>query len=234
MRIAAWLCEAAQPRVDTVNDGDYWYTQARRALAPYLYAAAVSGHTMRDVVRWIDGQEQDEVKKVLASQSLVEAAIVRLAASEQAQERRRVLQDRTYAEELALTRTGLTVTDTTPPKWVVQDVSKWPMTDRDELDARIKRRLSEKINAEVTPQAIAECRKSGALDALYVAQSVWAKEERLRGSVFATAENAISAFADPGVDRRPSAALISMNGSGATTPSTSWPRPTNRHDSGQP
>ncbi|MEZ5265238.1 MAG: type IV secretory system conjugative DNA transfer family protein [Acidimicrobiales bacterium] len=34
MRIAAWLCEAAQPRLDTVTDGDYWYTQARKALAP--------------------------------------------------------------------------------------------------------------------------------------------------------------------------------------------------------
>jgi type IV secretion system protein VirD4 len=201
MRIAAWLCEAAQPRVDSVNDGDYWYTQARRALAPYLYAAALSGQTMRDVVRWIDGQEEDEVTKVLASQSLVEAAIVRLAASEQAQEPRHELHDRTYAEELALTRKRLAATDTTAREWVVQDVSKWPMSDREELDARVKQRLGEKINAEVAPQAIAEYRKSGAFDALAVAQSVWAKEERLRGSVFATAENAISAFADPGVGR---------------------------------
>jgi type IV secretion system protein VirD4 len=104
MRIAAWLCEAAQPRVDTVTDGDYWYTQARRALAPYLYAAALAGQSMRDVVRWIDGQEQDEVRKVLANQSLIEAAIVRLAASEQAQEQRRDWHDRTEGEELALAR----------------------------------------------------------------------------------------------------------------------------------
>ena len=65
MRIAAWLCEAAQPRIDTVTDGDYWYTQARKALAPYLHAAAIDGRHMADVVRWIDGQEVDEVEAIL-------------------------------------------------------------------------------------------------------------------------------------------------------------------------
>ena len=65
MRVAAWLCEAAQPRTDTVTDGDYWYTQARKALAPYLHAAARSGRTMQDVVRWIDRHETSEVEAAL-------------------------------------------------------------------------------------------------------------------------------------------------------------------------
>src|SRR5581483_7875161 len=57
LRIAAWLAEAAQPRLDTVADGDYWYTQARKGLAPYLHAAALGGKTIRDVIRWVDTQD---------------------------------------------------------------------------------------------------------------------------------------------------------------------------------
>ncbi len=201
MRIASWLCEAAQPRVDTVSDGDYWYTQARRALAPYLYAAALCGQTMRGVVRWIDSQEQKEIEHILADQHIVKAAIVRLAASGHAREQRRELHDRTYTDELALMRDRRTPTDDAPPDATMLDVSRWSQSDRDELDARVEQRLDLMINAAVAPQAIAECRQSGELDALGVAQSLWAKEDRLRGAVFATAENVISAFADPGVDR---------------------------------
>ncbi len=202
MRMAAWLCEAAQPRVDTVNDGDYWYTQARRALAPYLYAAALDGRTMRDVVRWIDGQEQDQVARVLTHESLIAAAIRRLGTSEQSHEQRRAWHDQAEAEELVLTRARLTTADSAHRVWVGQDLNRWPLQDRDDFDARVKRRLDQKLNAAVALKAIEEIHSSGELDALTVAQSVWAKEERLRGSIFATAENAISAFADPGVGRQ--------------------------------
>src|SRR5690606_434771 len=65
MRVATWLCEAAQPKADTVTDGDYWYSQARKGLAPYLHAAAVSGSTMGDVVRWVDQQDETEVANAL-------------------------------------------------------------------------------------------------------------------------------------------------------------------------
>ena len=200
MRMAAWLCEAAQPRVDTVNDGDYWYSQARRALAPYLYAAALSGQTMRDVVRWIDGQEQAEIRKILDNHNLVEETIRRLAASEDGQERRRELHDRIYEEELARMR-HLLDTDETPPDWAMQGRSVWPLTEGNELDARVDQRLDQAVWASYAPDATKECQKTGELDALVVAQSLWKKEERLRGSIFATAENVISAFADPGVGR---------------------------------
>jgi type IV secretion system protein VirD4 len=77
MRIAAWLCEAAQPKIDTVTDGDYWYTQARKALAPYLHAAAIDGRSMADVVRWIDAQESTTVEKILRRSAGVDAALDR-------------------------------------------------------------------------------------------------------------------------------------------------------------
>jgi type IV secretion system protein VirD4 len=201
MRMAAWLCEAAQPRVDTVNDGDYWYSQARRALAPYLYAAALSGQTMRDVVRWIDAQEQTEIKKILDDHSPVEETIRRLTASEQGQARRRELHDRIYEEELARMRKDLFDTDETPPDSSMQERRVLPLAKGGELDARVEQRLDREVSASYSPDAVEQCRKSGELDALVVAESLWKKEERLRGSIFATAENVISAFADPGVGR---------------------------------
>lgn len=61
LRTSAWLAEAAQPRRDSVTDGDYWYTQARRGLAPYLFAAGLAGRTIGDVVAWIDTQHQRDL-----------------------------------------------------------------------------------------------------------------------------------------------------------------------------
>ncbi|HVM06929.1 MAG TPA: type IV secretory system conjugative DNA transfer family protein [Acidimicrobiales bacterium] len=53
-RVAAWLTDAAQPATTTLADGDYWYAQARRALAPYLFAAALASEPVGTVVRWVD------------------------------------------------------------------------------------------------------------------------------------------------------------------------------------
>jgi type IV secretion system protein VirD4 len=66
LRMAATLCDAAQPARDGVTDGDYWHTQARKGLAPYLHAAAIGGRTLRDVIRWIDTQHVDEPDRILA------------------------------------------------------------------------------------------------------------------------------------------------------------------------
>jgi type IV secretion system protein VirD4 len=48
-------------------DGDFWYATAAKLLAPLLLAAATSGGTMRDVVRWVDTQEVDEVFDALTA-----------------------------------------------------------------------------------------------------------------------------------------------------------------------
>src|SRR5204862_394541 len=64
-RTAAWMVEAAQPRRDSLSDGDYWYGQARKALAPYLLAGHVAGAGLSDLVRWIDTQERTEVERAL-------------------------------------------------------------------------------------------------------------------------------------------------------------------------
>jgi len=111
-RVAAWLVGAAESKRDSVTDGDYWYTQARKALAPHLYAAAASGRTMSDVVRWFDLEDQGEVHAALS------------------------------------------------------------VASADDREAEL---------------------------ALAAARSLWAKEERLRSSVYATLENVVAGYADPHV-----------------------------------
>ncbi len=65
LQVAAWLTEAAAPAREGAADSDYWYAQARKALAPHLHAAALTGRTMGDVVRWIDAQDSDDVAEAL-------------------------------------------------------------------------------------------------------------------------------------------------------------------------
>ncbi|MBW3643457.1 MAG: type IV secretory system conjugative DNA transfer family protein, partial [Actinobacteria bacterium] len=124
-RVAAWLVEAARPRRDSVTDADYWYGQARRALAPYLHAAALAGEPMATVVRWVESVEEAEVDHVLC--------------------------------ELA-------------PDAPREAVGSW---------------------------ALAAPGDGG--EALVAARSLWQKEERLRDSILATAENVLAGYADPGV-----------------------------------
>ncbi len=57
-RVAAALVDTARAGDAPMADGDFWYASAAKLLAPLLHAAAVSGATIGDVVRWLD--EQDE------------------------------------------------------------------------------------------------------------------------------------------------------------------------------
>jgi type IV secretion system protein VirD4 len=64
-RMADALVEAGRASSGALEDGDFWYANAAKLLAPLLLAAARSGRTMADVVRWIDEQETDEVVAAL-------------------------------------------------------------------------------------------------------------------------------------------------------------------------
>jgi type IV secretion system protein VirD4 len=88
-RTASWLTTAAVPRRGTtLADGDFWYAAAAKLLAPLLFAAATSGRTMADVVRWVDTQEESEVRAAL-EESGNEAAMTAAAASFAREERQR-------------------------------------------------------------------------------------------------------------------------------------------------
>jgi type IV secretion system protein VirD4 len=71
-RVAADLTEVARGP-GTTADGEFWYATAAKLLAPLLLAAAVSGSTMADVVRWVDTQEVAEVADILESAGVPEA-----------------------------------------------------------------------------------------------------------------------------------------------------------------
>jgi type IV secretion system protein VirD4 len=201
MRVAAWLCDAAQPRTDTVNDGDYWYTQARKALAPYLHAAARSGRTMQDVVRWIDRHETNEVEAALRRAGGVEDTITALLLSERGIARREELHREVEEAEIAFIREELAMRGGGPRSWESQSPARWPIEQHEQLKERVEAALDQLVAAEILDDAVADRSATGQIDALIAAQSLWRKEPRLRGSVFATVENVLAGYADPGVGR---------------------------------
>ena len=71
-RVAADLTEVARGE-GTSADGEFWYATAAKLLAPLLFAAARSGRTMHDVVRWVDTQETEEVFDILHEAGVPEA-----------------------------------------------------------------------------------------------------------------------------------------------------------------
>lgn len=190
MRMAAWMAEAAQPRIDSVSDGDYWYSQARKGLAPYLYAAAVSGDGLADVIRWVDTQEVDEVERALRQAADRATASGRDGAN-------RTAGDGDRWEELwhaTVAMTGdLIRAQGGEAGFVNEPVERWPGWVIDQLTAV--------VDAEWRSEIAAAKRSTDEdpLAPLTAARALWGKETRLRGSVMATMENVLAGWADPGV-----------------------------------
>ena len=74
-RTAAGLCSVASARGGGVEDGAFWFATAEKLLAPLLFAAATSGASMADVVRWVDAVEVDEVLDALEVAGVPEALL---------------------------------------------------------------------------------------------------------------------------------------------------------------
>lgn len=88
-RTATALCQAARASTASLSDADFWYAAAAKLLAPVLLAAAtVPEGSMADVVRWIDTQEQDEIRDAL-THAHAEDALIAAAASWGRDERQR-------------------------------------------------------------------------------------------------------------------------------------------------
>ncbi|MBW3662700.1 MAG: type IV secretory system conjugative DNA transfer family protein [Actinobacteria bacterium] len=71
LRTASWLTQAARDR--QLDENDFWYSNAGKLIAPLLFAAATSGCTISDVVRWVDLKEQQEVELLLKVARVPEA-----------------------------------------------------------------------------------------------------------------------------------------------------------------
>jgi len=87
-RAASSLAESARQSAGPLTDGEFWYATAAKLLAPLLFAAATGGRTMEDVVRWVDGHEEDEVLDLLHATG-VESAVLAVRASFGRDERQR-------------------------------------------------------------------------------------------------------------------------------------------------
>lgn len=74
LRMAAWLASTARAgERGGLQDSDFWYAVAQKLLAPLLYAAARSGATMADVLRWVDLQDEHEPLQALHHAGSVDA-----------------------------------------------------------------------------------------------------------------------------------------------------------------
>jgi type IV secretion system protein VirD4 len=199
LRMSAWLSEAAQPRLDTVSDGDYWYTQARKGLAPYLYAAARSGKTMRDVVRWVDTQDQNEAGKALRAASGLEAHLEQAMTSDDAKSRREALSEPVRAEVMSIVRQVLRDAADGRAALVDRKFSSWPQPLQEQLEEKVTAEVDRRLRDQLETEFFAADASSASFAPLIAAKALWGKEERLRGSVFATMENVLAGYADPGV-----------------------------------
>ena len=64
-RVASWLAGAARADGSGMRDSEFWFAAAAKLLAPLLFAAAISGRSMADVVRWVNTYEEAEVLEAL-------------------------------------------------------------------------------------------------------------------------------------------------------------------------
>jgi type IV secretion system protein VirD4 len=200
MRTASWLAETAQARLGTVAESGYWYEQAAKGVAPYLYAAAISGRTMRDVVRWVDSQDESESAAALASAGRVAERVAAVLASAEGAARRAVAAEELRAEMTDAVRRHLA--DRPGGKAMAgRPASSWPKALRDEVEVRAAAEAERRVAAEVEAEVLARFGSAPELVPLIATKALWSKEPRLRGSVFATMENVLAGYVDPGVAR---------------------------------
>jgi type IV secretion system protein VirD4 len=74
LRVAHWLAGAAKSRAGDLKDGDFWFTNAEKLIAPLLLAARRSEATMAVVATWLD--EGPEAAEAAVTQILEEAGEV--------------------------------------------------------------------------------------------------------------------------------------------------------------
>jgi type IV secretion system protein VirD4 len=61
IRVAHWLSSSARAGgAQGLEDADFWYSAAEKLLAPLLFAAAVTGCQMTDVIEWLNEPEESE------------------------------------------------------------------------------------------------------------------------------------------------------------------------------
>jgi type IV secretion system protein VirD4 len=200
LRTASAMAEAAQARLGSGSESGYWYEQAARGLAPYLHAAAISGRHMRDVVRWVDMQDETESAAALATVGRVAERMAALMGSAEGTARRAVLAEELTADVRASVRRSLA--DQPGGKAMAgRPAASWPRPLRDQVDEQAAAEAEIRLAAEVEAEVLAKFGSVPELVALVATKALWGKESRLRGSVYATMENVLASYSDPDVAR---------------------------------
>lgn len=188
LRTAAWMVEAVQPARDSVADTDYWYSQARKGIAPYLHAAAIGGMGIGQVVRWVDTQEQVIVGDLLKGAAAVSADTVPVDDDEKEAVNDEKWQE-IHATTIAMFRRMVGAGSGPLAELADLPLEDWPLDLLDELGDTVEAEWQ----ADLATLA-------GDPEAPFIsARALWLKEPRLRGSVFATMENVLSSWADPSI-----------------------------------
>ncbi len=65
-RVTADLAAVAREGAMSMTDGDFWYSMAAKLLGPLFFAAATNGHSMTDVVAWVDEQDLEYPLELLS------------------------------------------------------------------------------------------------------------------------------------------------------------------------
>jgi type IV secretion system protein VirD4 len=73
-RVASWLVDAARTNGAGIENARFWHGAAEKLLAPLLLAAVHGDLTMQAVVKWLDTQDEREVKFALELASETAAA----------------------------------------------------------------------------------------------------------------------------------------------------------------
>ncbi|MBI2168995.1 MAG: type IV secretory system conjugative DNA transfer family protein [Actinobacteria bacterium] len=209
MRMAAGLSEASAPRLDTVTDGDYWLAQARKALAPLLLAAAtgvvravdgeVFGYTLADIVRWVDEQNEGEVRQALLEYAGVPEAVEDLLASPEFVTLAERLRPETREQIIEAFRAMMQVPDSPHHRLARAPVHAWPLDLQRSVEERVEAEVDDKVRGVAEVRAEEEAVRTGRYAPLAAIEALWARDERLRGSVYATLQIVLLAFSDPDV-----------------------------------
>ena len=93
----------------------------------------------------------------------------------------------------------------------MQEFGRWPLDQQEQLKERVAATITRQLEDDFSQEAQTELRGTEPLDPLIAAQALWKKEQRLRGSVFATIENVLSGYADPGVGQTTESSEIDLD-----------------------
>jgi type IV secretory pathway TraG/TraD family ATPase VirD4 len=152
---------------------------------------------MRDVLRWVDRQEQEPVREALCRDAGILGAVEQAIAGLDGDEIRRQIEPRIRAEVLDAVRQVLRADPGRRAELAEQSVSQWPIEMQEQYEQRVAAEVEVRVRQAIEAQVTTEARDSGLLDAVVTVEALWMQEERLRGSVYATIQNVLHVYADP-------------------------------------